>query len=148
MLDVEAALARAEARAGVIPQAAADAIGRAASARDFDAAALAREARASGTVAVPLVAVLTERVRAFDEDAARFVHWGATSQDIVDTSLVLLVNRAAAVLSTDHARLVERASHDFRSACGRRDARPDPAPACTADHVRAQGGRLAGGREP
>ena len=105
MLDVEAALARAEARAGVIPQAAADAVGRAASARDFDAAALAREARASGTIAVPLVAVLTERVRAFDEDAARFVHWGATSQDIVDTALVLLVNRAAAVLSSDHARL-------------------------------------------
>ena len=85
---------------------AADAIGRAASARDFDAAALAREARASGTIAVPLVAVLTERVRAFDADAARFVHWGATSQDIVDTALVLLINRRPRpCCRADHARL-------------------------------------------
>ena len=105
MLDVETALARAEAKAGVIPRDAAEAIGRAATARDFDAVALVREARASGTIAVPLVAVLTERVRAFNVDAARFVHWGATSQDIVDTALVLLINRASASLSVDHARL-------------------------------------------
>ena len=105
MLDVEAALARAEAKAGVIPKDAAEAIGRAATARDFDAATLVREARASGTIAVPLVAVLTERVRAFNVDAARFVHWGATSQDIVDTALVLLINRASASLAADHARL-------------------------------------------
>jgi 3-carboxy-cis,cis-muconate cycloisomerase len=105
MLDVEAALARAEARTGVIPKGAAEAIGRAASARDFDTATLVREARASGTIAVPLVAILTERVRAFDTDAARFVHWGATSQDIIDTALVLLINRASALLATDHARL-------------------------------------------
>ena len=56
MLDVEAALARAEARAGVIPKSAAEAIGRAATGRDVDAATLVREARASGTIAVPLVA--------------------------------------------------------------------------------------------
>jgi 3-carboxy-cis,cis-muconate cycloisomerase len=105
MLDVEAALARAEAKAGVIPEEAAEAIGRAASAKDLDASALVREARASGTIAVPLVAILTERVRAFNADAARFVHWGATSQDIVDTSLILLINRASASLASDHARL-------------------------------------------
>jgi 3-carboxy-cis,cis-muconate cycloisomerase len=105
MLDVEAALARAEAHAGVIPKGAAEAIGRAASARDIDVPALVGEARSSGTIAVPLVAILTERVRAFDADAARFVHWGATSQDIVDTALVLLINRASALLAIDHARL-------------------------------------------
>jgi 3-carboxy-cis,cis-muconate cycloisomerase len=105
MLDVEAALARAEAHAGVIPKEAAEAIGRAASARDVDVAALVGEARSSGTIAVPLVAILTERVRAFDAEAARFVHWGATSQDIVDTALVLLINRASALLAVDHARL-------------------------------------------
>jgi 3-carboxy-cis,cis-muconate cycloisomerase len=105
MLDVEAALARAEATAGVIPTDAAEAIARAATARDFEAATLVREARASGTIVVPLVAILTERVRAFNADAARFVHWGATSQDIVDTALVLLVNRASVSLAADHARL-------------------------------------------
>ena len=105
MLDVEAALARAEARVGVIPASAAEAIVRAVSLGNVDVAALVGEARSSGTIAVPLVAVLTERVRAFDADAARFVHWGATSQDIVDTALVLIVNRAAASLAIDHARL-------------------------------------------
>lgn len=105
MLEVEAALARAEATVGVIPAAAAETIGRAASARDFDPVALAREGRTSGTIAVPLVSALTERVRAVDATAARFVHWGATSQDVVDTSLVLLINRASTALATDHARL-------------------------------------------
>ena len=74
-------------------------------ARDFDAADLARDARRSGTIAIPLAAALTARVRALVPEAARFVHWGATSQDIVDTALVLLVGRASIVMATDHARL-------------------------------------------
>jgi 3-carboxy-cis,cis-muconate cycloisomerase len=105
MLEVETALARAQARLGVIPNAAADAIVRAVVAADFDAAALAREARASGTVAVPLVNALTARVRALDPEAGGFVHWGATSQDIVDTALVRLVDRACTILSEDHEHL-------------------------------------------
>jgi 3-carboxy-cis,cis-muconate cycloisomerase len=105
MLDVEGALARAQARVGIVPEKAARAISRAASAGPFDAAALLGAARQTGTVAVPLVAALTERVRKADAEAARFVHWGATSQDVVDTALVLLINRAVALLAADHARL-------------------------------------------
>jgi 3-carboxy-cis,cis-muconate cycloisomerase len=105
MLDVEAALARAQSALGVIPGEAGAAITRAAVAGDFDAAALARAARASGTVAIPLVSALTARVRSIDPDAARFVHWGATSQDIVDTALVLLLERACAVMEGDHEGL-------------------------------------------
>jgi 3-carboxy-cis,cis-muconate cycloisomerase len=107
MLDFEAALARAEARIGVIPPAAAQAIGRAAIADAFDTAALARDTLRAGTPAIPIVKALTERVRASDSDAARFVHWGATSQDVTDSALMLLLQRARQVLAADHARLIE-----------------------------------------
>jgi 3-carboxy-cis,cis-muconate cycloisomerase len=105
MLDVEAALARAEARAGVIPERAAEVIHAAARAEFFDAQVIAREARDSGTVAVPLVKALTARVQASDADCARFVHWGATSQDIVDSALVLLLRRARPIIAANHERL-------------------------------------------
>ena len=64
MLDFEAALARAEAKAGVIPGRAAESISAAARAEGLDAAAIAREARGSGTVSIPLVNALTARVEA------------------------------------------------------------------------------------
>ena len=105
MLDVEAALARAEAALGLVPHDAAIAITKAAVASEFDGAALARDARESGTIAIPIVTALTERVRALDPAAAGFVHWGATSQDIADTALVLLVDRAVDVIGRDHAAL-------------------------------------------
>ena len=105
MLDFEAALARAEAKTGVIPAGAADAISAAARAEDFDAAAIAREARASGTVSIPLVRALTARVHALAAGNARFVHFGATSQDVADSAIVLTVVRACAFLAADHARL-------------------------------------------
>ncbi len=105
MLDFEAALARAEAKAGVIPGRAAEAISAAASAEGLDAAAMAREARSSGTVSIPLVSALTARVQATDAASARFVHFGATSQDVADSAMVLTIQRAHAVLAADHARL-------------------------------------------
>ncbi len=105
MLDVEAALARAESTLGIVSRPAAMAITKAAIATEFDAAALAREARDAGTIAIPLVKALTERVRAIDPAAAGFVHWGATSQDIVDTALVILIDRAVDLIGRDHAVL-------------------------------------------
>jgi 3-carboxy-cis,cis-muconate cycloisomerase len=105
MLQFEAALARAEARAGIIPQSAADAIVRAAGPGAFDTAAIARDSRASGTVAIPFVEQLTARVRAIDPAAASFVHWGATSQDVADTALVLCLVRAGRILEADRGRL-------------------------------------------
>ncbi len=110
MLDFEAALARAEARESVIPQAAADAIGKAAIAEDFDTAVLSHEALRAGTPAIPVVKALTERVRANNPHAARFVHWGATSQDVTDTALILLLRRSRAILASDHARLIDALS--------------------------------------
>jgi 3-carboxy-cis,cis-muconate cycloisomerase len=105
MLDFEAALAAVEAQLGVIPQRAADAIRAAARAEEFDAAGIAREARSSGTASIPLVKALTARVNSADPDSARFVHWGATSQDVADTALVLILRSAAPILARDHERL-------------------------------------------
>lgn len=92
MLDVEAALARAEARCGVIPEAAARIIEQVCAAEpaqviDFDA--LAQAAASAGNLAIPFVKQLTAAVTRRDAEAGRYVHWGATSQDIIDTALVL-----------------------------------------------------------
>jgi 3-carboxy-cis,cis-muconate cycloisomerase len=95
MLEFEAALAAAEARAGVIPGEAAAAIAAACDPRRFDAEALGREARAAGNPAAPLVRALTEAV---EGDAARFVHWGATSQDAMDTASMLVARRSLALI--------------------------------------------------
>jgi 3-carboxy-cis,cis-muconate cycloisomerase len=105
LLAFESALARSQACLGLIPQSAAAAISRAAVADGFDAAAIAREARRSATLAIPFVNALVARVAEIDEPSARFVHWGATSQDIVDTAMVLLLGRAQGILACDHARL-------------------------------------------
>ncbi|HYM57766.1 MAG TPA: 3-carboxy-cis,cis-muconate cycloisomerase [Solirubrobacteraceae bacterium] len=98
MLEFEAALAAAEARAGVIPGEAADTIAAACDAERFDAGALGREARAAGNPAAPLVRALTEAV---EGDAARYVHWGATSQDVMDTASMLVARRALALIGAE-----------------------------------------------
>lgn len=96
MLDFEAALARAQARCGVIPQAAVASIEAACRSEQLDAAALAQASAAAGNLAIPLVKQLTAAVKANDEQAARYVHWGATSQDAIDTGMVLQLRGALA----------------------------------------------------
>ena len=86
MLRVESALARALARAEVIPTAAADAIAAACRVELYDPDAIFAETATAGTPVIPLVRMLTERV---DAHARGYVHWGATSQDVVDTAMVL-----------------------------------------------------------
>lgn len=105
LLDFEAALARAQARVGIIPPAAAESIAAAAKAEAFDIAALSHDMLRAGTAGVPLAKALTEHVRAKDADAARYVHWGATSQDVADTALVLLLKRAQNTLLGDISKL-------------------------------------------
>ncbi|HZR56594.1 MAG TPA: 3-carboxy-cis,cis-muconate cycloisomerase [Terriglobales bacterium] len=105
MLDFEVALARAEAHADVIPHQAAETIATAAKTEAFDIAALAHDALRAGTLAIPLVKALTEKVCVNDSLTAGFVHWGATSQDVADTALVLLLKRAQTIFDTDLARL-------------------------------------------
>src|SRR5262245_38697211 len=105
MLRFEVALARSAARNAVIPASAAEAIARAAVPDAFDPASIARDARKSGTLTIPVVQRLIERVSAIDPAAATYVHWGATSQDVTDTALVLCLSHAHAILAADHDRL-------------------------------------------
>jgi 3-carboxy-cis,cis-muconate cycloisomerase len=105
MLDFEAALARAEARCGVIPAGAAPAIASKCKADLIDASALATATAASLNPAIPLVKQLTALVAKDDPEAARFVHWGATSQDANDTGLVLQIRQALDILEGDLATL-------------------------------------------
>ncbi len=86
ILAFEAALARAEARAGVIPQEAAEAIAARCQIKLFEVEALYREAALAGTLAIPLVRRLTALVEGAGQG---FVHWGATSQDAIDTAFML-----------------------------------------------------------
>lgn len=94
MLDFEAALARAEAREGVIPAAAVPAIAAQCRAELFDLSALAQAAAPAGNIAIPLVKQLTRLVAKANPEAAGFVHWGATSQDAIDTGFVLQMRGA------------------------------------------------------
>ena len=112
MLEFETALARAEARHGLIPPEAADAIAAAAVPSKFDVSILADAAFCAGTPAIPLVKMLTDQVRKTHAAAARFVHWGATSQDVADTAMSLLLKRAEPILIADLLRL-EKALADL-----------------------------------
>jgi 3-carboxy-cis,cis-muconate cycloisomerase len=105
MLDFEVALARAEARIGIVPKSAADRIAAAANASEFDFGALSRGMFRAGTPGIPLVKTLTEKVSAAAPEAAGWVHWGATSQDVADTALLLLLKRAQTVIAGDIDRL-------------------------------------------
>ncbi len=101
MLDVEAALARASALHGVIPSGAVDAIVAACDADNIDADALMTGAAAGGNLAIPLVKQLTAVVKARDAEAAKYVHWGATSQDIIDTGVVLQLRAFLDLIDAD-----------------------------------------------
>ncbi|MFC3676556.1 3-carboxy-cis,cis-muconate cycloisomerase [Ferrovibrio xuzhouensis] len=105
MLDFEAALARAEAAVGVIPAAAPAAITAACDAGLYDLAALSAAIANTGNPAIPMVKQLTARVAKADPEAARFVHWGATSQDAMDTGLVLQLRQALGGIEADLSRL-------------------------------------------
>ena len=118
LLDVEAALAGAEAEVGVVPPSCAAPIRAAARADLYDPARLATEAIETGNPVIPVVRHLTARVAQADAEAARFVHWGATSQDILDTGLVLQL-RAAVPIPIEHlARAVRAAAAHARRHAG------------------------------
>jgi len=105
MLDFEAALARAEARAGVIPSSAGTAIAAKCKVESLDGAALAKGAKLAGNLAIPLVKALTACVAQTDKEASRYVHWGATSQDAIDTGMVLQLREALKLIAKDLDRL-------------------------------------------
>src|SRR6202035_4451913 len=106
MLDFEAALALAESAIGIIPANAAGPIGKGCKASSFDLSALAEAATRSGNIAIPLVKALTADVAKADPEAARYVHWGATSQDMIDTAGMLTLRAAIDALLPDVDRAI------------------------------------------
>ena len=104
MARFEGALARASA-----PTALAEIISRVCEGARFDIGALAREGR-GGTLAIPFVKALTAQVAAISKDAARYVHAGATSQDVIDTAVVLCLQPACARIDELTVRLGDAAA--------------------------------------
>ena len=143
MLDFEAALAGAEARMGVISAPVAAAIAAKCRAELFDSAALARSAALAGNLAIPLVKQLTALVAKDNPEASRFVHWGATSQDAIDTGLVLQLRQALDRIEQE----LERLSNALAQLTQRHRAIPHCrshlAPAGTPHDVWSQDRRLA-----
>ena len=101
LLQFELALARAEAAVGVIPATAADAIAAKCRADLFDLPQLSKHTALAGNFAIPVVMQLTALVATVDKDAAGFVHWGATSQDAIDTGAVLQLRSALELYERD-----------------------------------------------
>ena len=99
MLDVEVALVEALAEAGVVPASSAGAVRAAARLERFDLHALGEEAVEAGNLLIPLVRHLTKAVASIDPVAAGHVHLGATSQDVIDTAMVLELRAAIAGIS-------------------------------------------------
>ena len=95
MLRAEAALALAAAELDAIPRSSADAIVVACESGEFDLAAIGRAARDGGNPVIPLVEELRKRLPVVDRD---WVHWGATSQDIVDTAMMLMAREAMVII--------------------------------------------------
>ena len=112
MLDVESALADAEASVGVVPSSCVDPIRSAAQAELYDCGQLAIEAAEAGNPVIPVVRHLTKTVATDSPEAARYVHWGATSQDILDTGLVLQM-RSAMPIVLDYLKRSEQAAADL-----------------------------------
>ena len=126
--------------AGLFPQAAAEIIAGCCSAELYDLDVVAKGSARAGTLAIPVVKLLGEEVRRRDRAAAAHVHLGATSQDVLDTGLVLQLRAAVALLVEDAialARAFAGAHAANRHQC---DAGADVAAAGDADHLRAEGG--------
>src|SRR5262245_34506069 len=105
MLDFEAALSRALAAAGVISPASAEIIADQCRAKLFDIAILSEKSATAGNSAIPVVQKLEELVAQKSTEVARYVHFGATSQDAMDTGLVLQIRDALALVEADLVKL-------------------------------------------
>ena len=123
MLDFEATLARAQGALGIIPASPIDTIIYCCKAELYDMAALGEAGVAAGNVAIPVINALTAEVEKARPQAGRYVHWGATSQDVIDTALVLELRAAIDALLND----LDRAIAGFCGLAGRHRRTPSVA---------------------
>ena len=120
MLRFEVALAQCQAKLSLIPQQAAASIAQHAGTFSIDPATLARAGAEAGSLAIPFVRALTAHVADRNEAAARYVHFGTTSQDVLDTALALCAKPAASALD----QLLVSASHAAADLARRHAATP------------------------
>lgn len=106
MLRFQAALARAQAAVGLIPESAAQSIIGTCRVELFDVAKIVRESARAGSVALPLLKILKETVGLFNPQAPQYVNFGSTSQDVIDTALALVTREALQLIRTDVQALV------------------------------------------
>ena len=105
MLDFEAALARAQARVGLLPLSAVAPIEAACRAEHYDFEALGQAIASAGNSAIPLVKALGKQIASITPEAERYVHLGATSQDVMDSGLVLQLRAALVLIERDLQQL-------------------------------------------
>lgn len=110
MLRFEAALAQAQAEKGMIPQAAADTITRCCTLDHIDIPSLIPAIGLAGNPNIPLVKQLTAAVKKIDPESAKYVHLGATSQDVIDTAFMLQVRAALVLIQKDLEQLLNQLS--------------------------------------
>ncbi|MEJ1127640.1 3-carboxy-cis,cis-muconate cycloisomerase [Variovorax sp. CCNWLW225] len=107
MLRFEAALTRAQAAVGLVPESAAHSIVGSCKVELFDVAKIVRDSGRAGSVAIPLVKALKEAVGLFNAEAVPFVHFGSTSQDVIDTAMALVTREGMALIEKDLDRAIE-----------------------------------------
>ena len=134
MLDVEAALARVQARLGIIPADAAEAIVAAAKFENLRTEDLAASARNVGYPVVGLVAGLAKAAG----PAGAWTHWGATTQDIMDTATVLQVRDGLDLIETELSAILAALTKQADTPPRHRHGRPHPSAAGAARHLRPQ----------
>jgi hypothetical protein len=139
-LDWEAALARAEAQVGLIPQEAADEIGRVCKVENIDFAAYASETL---TIGYPVLGLVHQIAHLCRGDAGKYCHWGATTQNTTDSATILQIRASFDLIAKDldraiaaTAKLAQGSSHDA-------DAGPLQPATVGSDHIRPQDGAPA-----
>ena len=145
MVEVEVALAAACEDESLIPPQAGDAILRAVQQGPFDVNAIAAEAGQSATPVIALVDELRRRLAAESPEFVDAVHFGATSQDIVDTAAMLVAQRALEPTLADARAAVTAAARLAFNAPRHAGARTHAASAGGTDLLRTRRRRMAGG---
>jgi len=107
MLRFEAALARSQATVGLIPESSAQSIVGTCKVELFDVPKVVRESGRAGSAAIPLIRMLKGTVALFNPEAAAHVHFGSTSQDVIDTAMALLTRDALQQIERDLDPLVD-----------------------------------------
>jgi len=108
MLRFESALADAQGQLDIIPKSAANIISKNCAVDQIDIDKLIEDAAAGGNINIPLIKQLTALVRNENESASKFVHFGATSQDVIDTAMMLQAKEAVAIITSDLNKLIEK----------------------------------------